>query len=206
MFERFTPGAREVVIVAQDAARSLGHRHIGTEHLLLGLLRDADGVAGRALAGAGADYAGVVAGIERIEQKPAADLAEKDKAALRTIGIDLDRVRAAVEEAFGPGVLDSGPRDETCTGPWWRRRQRQDQRRKQGAPRGHIPFTPRAKKVLELSLREALRFKHDYIGTEHILLGMLREGQGLAGRILTEDGVELAQVRDLVLAELQRAA
>ncbi|NUP49991.1 MAG: Clp protease [Catenulispora sp.] len=205
MFERFTPGARAVVIVAQDAARSLGHRHIGTEHLLLGLLRDTDGVAGRALAGAGADYAGVVAGIERIEQKPAADLAEKDKAALRTIGIDLDRVRAAVEEAFGPGVLDSGPHGETCRSPWWRRRQRQAQRR-QGAPRGHIPFTPRAKKVLGLSLREALKFKHDYIGTEHVLLGMLREGQGLAGRILTEDGVNLAQVRDLVLAELQRAA
>ncbi|NUR57422.1 MAG: Clp protease [Catenulispora sp.] len=205
MFERFTAGARATVVVSQDAARFLGHRHIGTEHLLLGLVRQPDEVAARVLTGAGVSHAGVIAAIERIEQEPVSDLAEKDKAALRTIGIDLDAVRAAVEESFGPGVLDHGPRSEMDTGPWWRRRQRQEQRR-QGAPRGHIPFTPRAKKVLELSLREALKLKCDYIGTEHILLGMLREGQGLAARILTEEGVELPELRQAVLAELQRAA
>ena len=208
MFERFTAGARAAVVVSQDAARFLGHRHIGTEHLLLGVLRQSDEVAARVLTGAGVSHSGVIAAIERIEQagqEPASDLAEKDKAALRTIGIDLDAVRAAVEESFGPGVLDHGPRGDMHTCPWWRRRRRQEQRR-QGSPRGHIPFTPRAKKVLELSLREALRLKHDYIGTEHILLGMLREGQGLAARILVEEGVELPELRQAVLAELQRAA
>ena len=213
MFERFTGEARATVVVAQDSARFLGHRHIGTEHVLLGLVRGADSVAGRVLAGVGVTHERVLADIERIEQarqEPERDLVEKDTAALRTIGIDLDAVRAAVEESFGPGALDNGTgatHGDGSLGPWWRRRHRQEQQRQNtGSPSGHIPFTPRAKKVLELSLREALALKHGYIGTEHILLGLIREGQGLAARILTDEGVRLGHLRELVLAELQRAA
>jgi len=210
MFERFTPGARAAVVVAQDSARFLGHRYIGTEHLLLGLLAAPDDTAGRVLAGLGVTRVRVLADIERIEkahQEPSRDLLEKDTVALRTIGIDLDAVRAAVEESFGPGALDAGTgaSHDDLPGPWWRRRHRQ-QHQPAGSPRGHIPLTPRAKKVLELSLREALALKHGYIGTEHVLLGVLREGQGLAVRILSDEGVELDHLRDLVFAELQRAA
>jgi len=210
MFERFTPGARAAVVVAQDSARFLGHRYIGTEHLLLGLLAAPDDTAGRVLAGLGVTRVRVLADIERIEkahQEPSRDLLEKDTVALRTIGIDLDAVRAAVEESFGPGALDAGTgaAHDDLPGPWWRRRHRQ-QHQPAGSPRGHIPLTPRAKKVLELSLREALALKHGYIGTEHVLLGVLREGQGLAVRILSDEGVELDHLRELVFAELQRAA
>ncbi|MEY9893617.1 ATP-dependent Clp protease ATP-binding subunit ClpA [Catenulispora sp. MAP12-49] len=209
MFERFTARARASVAGAQDSARALGHWHIGTEHLLLGLLGESEGVAGRVLGGAGVTRERVIAGIGRIEQAgqaPDQDLVEKDTAALRSIGIDLDAVRAAVEESFGPGALDGGgAHGQGHQGPWWRRRHRQEQRAG-GAPRGHIPLTPRAKKVLELSLREALALKHNYIGTEHLLLGLIREGQGLAAQILRDEGVSLEHLRELVLAELQRAA
>jgi hypothetical protein len=234
MFERFTAGARATVVAAQDSARFLGHRRIGTEHVLLGLLsvagdghggdgngRDGNGrdgsgggadgasdIAGRVLAAVGVTRLRVLADIERIEQarqESSRDLLEKDTAALRTIGIDLDAVRAAVEESFGPGALDSAAAHGNAhQGPWWRRRQRRGPQGG-GSPRGHIPFSPRAKKVLELSLREALALKHDYIGTEHLLLGLLREGQGLAAQILSEEDVRLDHLRDLVLAELQRA-
>ena len=206
MFERFTAGARATVVASQDSARFLGHRAIGTEDVLIGLLCDTDEVAGRVLAGLGVTRERVIAGIERIEQarqEPQGDLGEKDAAALRTIGIDLDAVRAAVEESFGPGALDGGAaHGEGHQGSWWRRRHRQEP---QGSPRGHIPFTRRAKKVLELSLREALSLKHDYIGTEHVLLGLIREGEGLGVQVLRDEGVRLDHLRELVLAELQRA-
>lgn len=207
MFERFTGMARETVVVSQDSARFLGHRRIGTEHLLLGLLSGSDHVAGRVLGRAGVTRDRVLAGIERIEQarqEPDRELVEKDTAALRTIGIDLDAVRAAVEESFGPGALDGSTAHEAGNqGPWWRRRDRPSQQT--GAPRGHIPFTPQAKKVLELSLREALALKHDYIGTEHLLLGLIREGQGTAMQIIRDEGVQPDQLRKDLLAELQRA-
>ncbi|MEY9861186.1 ATP-dependent Clp protease ATP-binding subunit ClpA [Catenulispora sp. GAS73] len=211
MFERFTGEARATVVVAQDSARVLGDRRIGTEHVLLGLVQGADSVAARVLAGVGVTRERVLADIERIEQgrqEPERDLVEKDAAALRTIGIDLDAVRAAVEESFGPGALEGGAahRDGSQV-PWWRRRHgKESQTRNTGSPSGHIPFSPRAKKVLELSLREAMALKHGYIGTEHLLLGLIREGQGLAARILTEEGVRLEHLRELVLEELQRAA
>ena len=211
MFERFTGEARATVVVAQDSARFLGDRRIGTEHVLLGLVQGANSVASRVLGGVGVTRERVLADIERIEharQEPQRDLSEKDAAALRTIGIDLDAVRAAVEESFGPGALEGGSAHrDGSQGPWWRRRHNQEsQTRNTGSPRGHIPFSPRAKKVLELSLREAMALKHGYIGTEHLLLGLIREGQGLAARILTEEGVRLEHLRELVLEELQRAA
>ena len=126
MFERFTDRARRVVVLAQEEARMLSHNYIGTEHILLGLIHEGDGIAAKAL---------------------------------ESLGVSLEAVRAQVEEIIGQG---------------------------QQAPSGHIPFTPRAKKVLELSLREALQLGHNYIGTEHILLGLIREGEGVAAQVLAQ--------------------
>jgi ATP-dependent Clp protease ATP-binding subunit ClpC len=143
VFERFTDRARRVVVFAQEEARLLNHNYIGTEHLLLGLLREGDGVASKAL---------------------------------ESLGISLDEVRGQVEEIIGQGAE---------------------------APTGHIPFTPRAKKVLELSLREALQLSHNYIGTEHILLGLAREGEGVAAQVLVKQGATLDAVRTAVLRMLE---
>jgi ATP-dependent Clp protease ATP-binding subunit ClpC len=139
MFERFTDRARRVVVLAQEEARMLNHNYIGTEHILLGLIHEGEGVAAKAL---------------------------------ESLGISLDAVRGQVEEIIGQG---------------------------QAAPTGHIPFTPRAKKVLELSLREALQLGHNYIGTEHILLGLIREGEGVAAQVLQKLGADLNRVRQQVI-------
>jgi ATP-dependent Clp protease ATP-binding subunit ClpC len=139
MFERFTDRARRVVVLAQEEARMLNHNYIGTEHILLGLIHEGEGVAAKAL---------------------------------EALGISLEAVRSQVEEIIGQG---------------------------QQAPSGHIPFTPRAKKVLELSLREALQLGHNYIGTEHILLGLIREGEGVAAQVLVKLGADLSRVRNQVI-------
>ncbi len=139
MFERFTDRARRVVVLAQEEARMLNHNYIGTEHILLGLIHEGEGVAAKAL---------------------------------ESLGISLEAVRSQVEEIIGHG---------------------------QQAPSGHIPFTPRAKKVLELSLREALQLGHNYIGTEHILLGLIREGEGVAAQVLVKLGADLNRVRQQVI-------
>ncbi len=139
MFERFTDRARRVVVLAQEEARMLNHNYIGTEHILLGLIHEGEGVAAKAL---------------------------------EALNISLEGVRAQVEEIIGQG---------------------------QQAPSGHIPFTPRAKKVLELSLREALQLGHNYIGTEHILLGLIREGEGVAAQVLVKLGADLNRVRQQVI-------
>ena len=139
MFERFTDRARRVVVLAQEEARMLNHNYIGTEHILLGLIHEGEGVAAKAL---------------------------------ESLGIALEGVRQQVEEIIGQG---------------------------QQAPSGHIPFTPRAKKVLELSLREALQLGHSYIGTEHILLGLIREGEGVAAQVLVKLGADLNRVRQQAL-------
>ena len=139
MFERFTDRARRVVVLAQEEARLLNHNYIGTEHILLGLLNEGEGIAAKAL---------------------------------ESLGINLSGVREQVVEIIGQG---------------------------QQAPTGHIPFTPRAKKVLELSLREALQLGHNYIGTEHILLGLIREGEGVAAQVLQKLGAELQKVRQTVI-------
>ena len=146
MFQRFTDRARRVVVLAQDEARMLNHNFIGTEHILLGLIREGEGVAANAL---------------------------------ESLGISLDVVRQQVEEIIGQG---------------------------QEAPSGHIPFTPRAKKVLELSLREALQLGHNYIGTEHILLGLIREGDGVAAQVLVKLGADLDRVRQQVIQLLHGRA
>ncbi|MDR1825069.1 MAG: ATP-dependent Clp protease ATP-binding subunit [Bifidobacteriaceae bacterium] len=143
MFERFTDRARRVIVLAQEEARLLNHNYLGTEHILLGLIHEGEGVAAKAL---------------------------------ESIGMTLDSVRAQIQEVIGEG---------------------------QQAPTGsHIPFTPRAKRVLELTLREALQLGHNYIGTEHILLGLIREGEGVAARVLVKLGADLTRLRQQVIEML----
>jgi len=139
VFERFTDRARRVVVLAQEEARLLNHNYIGTEHILLGLIHEGEGVAAKSL---------------------------------DSLGINLEAVQQQVVEIIGQGTQ---------------------------APSGHIPFTPRAKKVLELSLREALQLGHNYIGTEHILLGLIREGEGVAAQVLQKLGADLPKVRQTVI-------
>jgi ATP-dependent Clp protease ATP-binding subunit ClpA len=139
MFERFTDRARQVIVLAQEEARILSHNYIGTEHILLGLIHEGEGVAATAL---------------------------------ESLGVSLEAVRQQVEEIIGQG---------------------------QEAPSGHIPFTPRAKTVLELSLRESMQLGHNYIGTEHILLGLIREGDGVAAHVLATLGADLDRVRQQVI-------
>ncbi|GIF13164.1 Clp protease N-terminal domain-containing protein [Actinoplanes teichomyceticus] len=198
MFERFTQGARAVVTGAQDQARTLGHPVIDTEHLLLALLT-VDSGAAAVLRDAGIDRQAVRAAVVRQvgdlgdEAAAAADRDAEDAAALRAIGIDLAAVRAAIEENFGAGALHL-PRPA---------RKRRGILGRFHATTGRIPFSGRNKKVLELSLREALRLKHRFIAPEHILLGMLREGQGLAMRILTDRGVDFTRMRDELARSLE---
>ncbi|SRR6266498_864306 len=142
MFERFTDRSRRVVVNAQEEASRLKHNYIGTEHLLLGLIREGEGVAANAL---------------------------------ESMGISLEAVRAQVEEITGEGTQE---------------------------PTGHIPFTPRAKKVIELSLREALQLGHNYIGTEHLLLAIIREGEGVAAQVLAILGIDLSVARHCVVSFL----
>ncbi|MGH2768871.1 MAG: Clp protease N-terminal domain-containing protein, partial [Actinomycetota bacterium] len=139
MFERFTDRARRVVVLAQEEARHLNHNYIGTEHILLGLISEGEGVGAQAL---------------------------------RALGFSLEAVRSQVGDIIGTGS---------------------------SSPQGHIPFTPRAKKVLEISLREMHQLGHNHIGTEHILLGIIREGEGVAAQVLERMGAELERVRQQVI-------
>jgi ATP-dependent Clp protease ATP-binding subunit ClpA len=202
VFERFTDRARQGVMLAQAEARQLGHNYIGTEHLLLGVLDVAEGPAATVLADRGITDEWVRGEIVRIvgrggETPPSGADAE----ALRRIGIDLEAIRASVEATFGPGALD-------VPVPPPRKRRRRLLRR---APRcttpavGRIPFTPRAKKVLELSLREAVALSHRHIDNGHVLLGLVREGRGLATEILRER-TDLDDLRRKVLDQMGRAA
>ncbi|MEW2440502.1 Clp protease N-terminal domain-containing protein [Micromonospora marina] len=191
MFERFTDRARTVVHHALDEARAEGRRPVGTEHLLLGVLADRDSLAVRLLASGGVDADALRAGVARHLAQGVDGLGAADAAALREIGIDLAAIVARIEESFGPDALrEAAPRPRR----WWRR-----------GPH-HGTFSPRAKKVLELSLREALRLRHRHIGTEHILLGLLREGNGPAAAVLTEAGVDIDDLRRRVDAALREAA
>ena len=193
MFERFTDRARHALVVAQVEAKELGHDFLGTEHLLLGLL-DGEGVAARVLRAEGIEGAEVRAAIlARIGSGPAERRNVDDAEALAAIGIDLDQVRAAVEESFGEGALERRP---LLVGSGRRGRRRS---RVLGAP----PFAPRMKKVLDLSLREALALKHGYIGTEHLLLAVVREGEGVAAQLLAER-TDLGALRAKVIDELSR--
>jgi ATP-dependent Clp protease ATP-binding subunit ClpA len=176
MFERFTTEARQTVVGAQLEARQLHNERIGTEHLLLSLL--AQGTSSSAVFARHGLTRKAVA--ETVAGYVDGD--ELDAAALTTVGIDLDAVRSSVEASFGPGALDR-PKSHSRE------------------VSGHIPFTPRAKKVLELSLREAVAMKSKEISDGHIALGILREGEGLAVKILFDRGVDVEALRqDLRIA------
>jgi ATP-dependent Clp protease ATP-binding subunit ClpA len=175
MFERFTDEARAVVTGAQRHAAALQHSWIGTEHLLLALLDDERGRPARLLSPCDVRREVVLDEVVRIVGRGEPDL---DPDALATLGIDLDAVRERVERAFGPGAL-SGRR--SCRRGRWLR--------------GGMPFTPRSKKALELALREAIWLGDGFIGAEHLLLGVLREGDGVGARILRSLGVDGEAVR-----------
>jgi ATP-dependent Clp protease ATP-binding subunit ClpA len=195
MFERFTRAAREVVINAGSAARELRHDRIGTEHLLLALLRPDAGLPYEVLRGAGLDRETVRGTIVRHVGEGRGELGEADAAALREIGIDLDAVRDRVEETFGSGALRT-PEPEPSRWHDLRDRVRGD----------HTPFSSGAKRVLELSLREARGLRHDHLGGEHILLGLLAERAGLAAGILAEAGLDVGELRLKVLEAVKAAA
>jgi len=215
MFTRFTTPARNVVTGAQAQARALGDCRVGTEHLLLALLNPDSGRPAAILGDAGVSRDHVVAEIGRLSGRRPALLGPADIEALRAIGIDVDAVVAAVEGLFGPGALRPSPTAAPVTfGRRLRRRVRRmrprhvlsRRRRRRRACGDHLLFTPRSKKVLELSLRESLRLKHDHIDPEHILLGLLREGEGLAAQILVGTGLTLDDLRQRTLRALDAAA
>lgn len=189
MFERFTADARSVVIGAQDQARMLDHCWIGTEHILLALARSR-GVAARVLRDFDVDHARLLGATVALLGTAHRDGAP-DPRALESIGIDLDAVRRRVEETFGPGALER-------TSPGSRRRRR--------GRSGHIPFTGRAKKVLERALRESLALRHGYIGSEHILLAIAADRTALAARVLASLGVDPSAVRQRVSDALEGQA
>ncbi|MDI6101498.1 Clp protease N-terminal domain-containing protein [Actinoplanes sp. NEAU-A12] len=201
MFERFTKAARAVVMGAQAQARELGHQSIGTEHTLLALVSDENGPVTATLRSVGVDRAYVREAIiqhvgDRSETAAVVDRDAEDAAALKSIGIDLDAVRAAIEENFGAGALHlprPAPKKKGIFG-------------RLASAGGHVPFSSRNKKVLELSLREALRLKHNFIAPEHIMLGILREGRGLAALILAERGVDFDALRDDLARSLNTPA
>ena len=188
MFEHFTERARGTVVFAQEEARVMHHSYIGTEHLLLGLLRDNASVGCTALDRLGVRLDDVRSEVVRVVgEGPPGVLGEEDAEALRAIGIDLNEVRRRIEETFGEGALE------------WIRPAGRGGRRKACVPsEGRIPFTCRAKKVLELALRESRALRHEYIGTEHILLALVREREGLAAEMLTERDVSDQRVRHVV--------
>jgi ATP-dependent Clp protease ATP-binding subunit ClpA len=184
VFERFADKARTAVVVAQQIARERAADAIRSEHLLLALYRVPDNLALTVLAAHHVRQVDVESDVERLERRES----EPDAEALATLGIDLDEVRRQVEDAFGPGALDR-TRAAGRGRRWFA---------------GHIPFDRSAKKVLELGLREALRLEHDYIGCEHILLGMLHPGTGAAQRVLVGRGVSQDASR-IIVEELVRA-
>jgi ATP-dependent Clp protease ATP-binding subunit ClpA len=218
MFERFTQSARSVVMDAQAQARGLGHNFIGTEHLLLSLLEPGSGAPAGILGEAGVRHDDVVARIRQLLGRRPEPLGETDAEALRAIGIDLDAVVAAVENLFGPGALRAPQAPPSRWTRVRRRLRRSLGRRRRARTRarlepgrvvsagGHIPFTARSKKVLELSLREAVRLGHKHIGSEHILLGLIREGEGMAAQILVQSGLTLEDLRQRTLRALKDAA
>jgi ATP-dependent Clp protease ATP-binding subunit ClpA len=184
MFERFTSEARAVVVAATTHADALQHGWIGTEHLLLGLLDDADARPARLLSRWDVARDAVLAEVERIVGRGDPGI---DAGALATLGIDLDEVRERVERTFGPGALSGRRR---CRRGWF-------------GPT--LPFTPRAKKALELALREALALGDNFIGAEHVLLGLLREGDGVAAQVLRSRGVGHADVREALVRDREGA-
>ena len=214
MFERFTDRARRVVVLAQDEARMLNHDYIGTEHLLLGLIGEGEGVAARALESLGISLDAVRQQVEQVigrgQQAPSGHIPFTPRAkkvmelALREAN-DLGHSYIGTEHILlglireGDGVAAGVLTGLGADRPQVRQQVEEIIGRGQQAPPGHIAFTPRAKKVLELALREAQQLGHNYVGTEHILLGLIREGEGVAAQVLVKLGADLERVRQQVI-------
>jgi ATP-dependent Clp protease ATP-binding subunit ClpA len=203
MFERFTEPARTVVIGAREEAGALGHGWVGTEHMLIAVLRAPEQPGATALAGLGMTAQGCREAAEAVvSARPGGGLGPQDAEALQEFGIDLDEVRRRTEEAFGPGALDApDPADRGR-----RRRLPFGRRRTEQPSAGRLPFAPRAKKALELSLREAVARKDRHIGVEHVVLGLLRSDDSLTRAMWERLDVRPSEARDEVLASLRRAA
>jgi ATP-dependent Clp protease ATP-binding subunit ClpA len=205
MLERFTDDARNVVAVARERSRELGHSWIGTEHLLLALLDPGSGATAGLLREAGVDAAAVRSSLARhvaTSRPQGPPLTDEDAQALRTIGIDLQAVLARLEETLGSGAL-TVPAPPERPG---RRRTLLLRRRPARDGSCRPGFTARAKKVLELGVREAMAGHRDRIASEHLLLGLLREGHGLAATLLQEQGVDVTALRAATLRSLDAAA
>ncbi|MEY9844162.1 Clp protease N-terminal domain-containing protein [Streptacidiphilus sp. MAP5-3] len=187
MFERFTADCRRTVVLAQEEARMLRHPMTGSEHLLLGLLGLPDDASVALLADGGLDLPTARQSVQRLHDATGPEL---DAEALGTIGIDLDTVREKVEAVFGVGALSA------TAGPGDRRRGGRS------VPGGHLPFTPDAKKALELSLREALALSSREILPGHLLLGLLRDEQAPAARVVRDHGFDLPTLRDRIRTTL----
>jgi ATP-dependent Clp protease ATP-binding subunit ClpA len=178
MFERFTSSARECVANAQEEAAGLHHGHIGTEHLLIALAGDRAGLGGQILRAFRVSQEELRAALPAGAAPPGIDAD-----ALASIGIDLDEVRRRAEETFGPGALESGRRSEG----------------------GYVPFTPKSKKALELALRSAMHLHDDFIGSEHLLLGVARVEEDTGARLLAERGISLDRL-EAAVKDARRAA
>ncbi|MBB5790437.1 Clp protease N-terminal domain-containing protein [Jiangella mangrovi] len=200
MFERFTHEAREVVIGAQREARGLHHRWIGTEHVLLSLVGTPEAPGVTTLTRLGVTAAQARDAVLAVAGDGADGLGDEDTEALKAFGIDLDEVRKRAEETFGEGALDAPL--ESGRG----KRFGLFGRRKAERGPGHIPFAPRAKKALELSLREALALKDGFIGTQHIVLGLLRSDDQQTLAVFERLGIDPRETRREVLADLRKAA
>ncbi|MFP8963809.1 Clp protease N-terminal domain-containing protein [Streptomyces nanhaiensis] len=207
MFERFTRQARDTVVRAQEEARALGHDWIGTEHLLIAVLRRPEEPGAATLVRMGAEAESARAAAARAAGRGGDGVDEEDAEALRALGIDLEEVRRRAEDAFGPGALDRSPEPtggrRKVRGILPFRRRGADRGRRD---RGHIPFTPRARKALELSLRESLALKDRHIGCEHLVLALLRSDDRLTGDLFAQLGLEPEAVRARLVADLRGAA
>ena len=205
MFERFTPAARQVVVCAQEEARTFGHPWLGTEHLLLGVLAEPQAPGVSVLADLGVTMDTGRAALRQLVGR--GGLSESDAEALRTLGIDLDEVRRRVEASFGPGALDypwlslNVPRQQARRRRPWRRH-----RCEQPDATGHLPFMPRAKRALERAQREALALGNQHIGVEHVLLGLLDPKTNRAVELLRHLNTDPEIIRIRVLADLGKAA
>jgi ATP-dependent Clp protease ATP-binding subunit ClpA len=181
MFERFTPAARSAVIRAQDETRQLAHPMVDCAHVLLAILQDADSTGARALRSLGLEANAIR---EVVRRTHGGTFTDAEAEALRTVGIELDEVRRRIEETFGPGALERTFDPQQARGG------------------GHIPFTSGAKKAMELALREAIQLRHRYIGTEHLVLGLIRDERSSALRLLQARGLDQERVRAAVFREL----
>lgn len=207
MFERFSKQARDTVVRAQEEARGLRHGRVGTEHLLLAVLRLPEEPGAATLVRLGVTPESCRAAVAGVVVRETDPLGPEDAEALKAFGIDLEEIRRRTEETFGPGALDGpAPQEDKPRRMSPLARRRTDPSGRPPSETGHIPFAPRAKKALELSLREAVALKDRHIGVEHVLLGLLRSDDRLTRAVFLRLGIDPEPVRELVLSDRREAA